>query len=188
VTNLCIVYDLHVAANNMKQLSVAIKTQEWVPIALLSTNKLFRTAFNSLNILRSSCQFLDIFVNCNKIWIFSAYFHRSSQYKNFTNIVSVGAALLSVNTQKTNRKTDGGRRDVTKLIGASLAHAHTHTHAHTHLFNTSSEFYSSVFSLMLSLNIPVAPFRFRDVFWLVLFHCGTNGKHVLIPDVKCFNS
>jgi hypothetical protein len=62
VTNLCIVYDLHVAAKNIISLSAVTKMQECVPIALLSTNKIFRTAVNSLNVHSSSCQFLDIFV------------------------------------------------------------------------------------------------------------------------------
>ena len=62
MTTLCIVFDLHVAANNVKPLSVAMKTQEWVPIALLSTNKVFHSAVSGLNMLRSSCQLPDIFI------------------------------------------------------------------------------------------------------------------------------
>jgi hypothetical protein len=62
VITVCIVYDLHVAANNIKPLSVAMKTQEWVPIALLSTNKIFGSGGKSLNVLRSSLQLPDIFV------------------------------------------------------------------------------------------------------------------------------
>ena len=80
VTFLCIGYDRHVAANNMQPLSVVMQTQECVPIALLSTNKIFCSGVNSLNVLRLSCRLPDFLSNFNKIWIFSTYFHRSSQY------------------------------------------------------------------------------------------------------------
>jgi len=62
VTILCIVYELHLAANKIKPLSIAMKTQERAPIAPLSTNKIFRSGVKSLNILISSYHLSDIFV------------------------------------------------------------------------------------------------------------------------------
>jgi len=52
---------MYVAAKNMKPLSFAMKTQEGFPIALLSTNKIFRSGVKSLNVLISSYHLSDIF-------------------------------------------------------------------------------------------------------------------------------
>jgi hypothetical protein len=61
--SLCI-FELHVAVNNIqvKQLSVAMKMQLWVHFVLLSTYKMFHTAVTNINILKSSCEGLNIFV------------------------------------------------------------------------------------------------------------------------------
>jgi len=48
----CIV-DLHVAVNSKKSLSDAMETQQWVPFALLSSYKIFRTVVKNINLLRS---------------------------------------------------------------------------------------------------------------------------------------
>jgi hypothetical protein len=54
---LCIVVDLPVA---VKPLSVATETQQWIPFALLSSNKIFRpAAAHKINVLMSSCTVPD---------------------------------------------------------------------------------------------------------------------------------
>ena len=62
MTTLCVIYELRVAANNINPFSVAMKTQQWVQIALLWTNKIFRNDVKHLNVLRSTCQLSLIFV------------------------------------------------------------------------------------------------------------------------------
>jgi hypothetical protein len=59
---ICIVVDFHVSVNNIKPLSFAMKTQQWVFFALLSSYKIFRTAVNNTKVLRSSCKLPDIVV------------------------------------------------------------------------------------------------------------------------------
>jgi hypothetical protein len=59
--SLCVA-DLHVAVNNTNQFNLAMETQEWVPCALLSRRKIFRTAVNNMDVLRSSCKVLDTVV------------------------------------------------------------------------------------------------------------------------------
>ena len=51
--SLCIAANLHIAVNNMKLLTVAMGIQEWVTFALLLSYKIFCTAVNNVNILRS---------------------------------------------------------------------------------------------------------------------------------------
>jgi hypothetical protein len=60
--SLSIVVGLHVAVNNRKPLSVAMKMQESVPLALLSSYKVFRIAVNNVHVLRSSCKVPDTVV------------------------------------------------------------------------------------------------------------------------------
>jgi hypothetical protein len=43
-------------------ISVAMEMQQWVPFALLSRYKIFRTAVNNINVLKSLCKAPDIFV------------------------------------------------------------------------------------------------------------------------------
>ena len=52
--------DLHVAVNSTKAFSDAMETQQWVPFALLSSYKIFRTAVKNINLLRSSGIMPDI--------------------------------------------------------------------------------------------------------------------------------
>jgi len=59
---ICTVVDFHVSVNNIKPLSVAMQTQQWVIFALLSSYKIFRTAVNNIKVLKSSYKLLDIFV------------------------------------------------------------------------------------------------------------------------------
>jgi len=51
-SSVCIVVYLHAAANNIRPLSVAMETREWVPFALLSSCLIFRTAVTKINILK----------------------------------------------------------------------------------------------------------------------------------------
>ena len=60
--SVCIVVDLHVSVTSMKPFSVAMEKQQWVPFALLSSYKIFRTALNIINVLTSSRSVSDIFV------------------------------------------------------------------------------------------------------------------------------
>jgi hypothetical protein len=62
VTNVCIVHDLHVAVKNIIPLSAVMKMQDWVPISLLATNKVIRSAVNRLKVYISSCHLHDMFV------------------------------------------------------------------------------------------------------------------------------
>jgi hypothetical protein len=51
IRSLSFAVDLHVAVNNIKQLSVAMETQEWVHFALLWSYKIFCAAVNNTNVL-----------------------------------------------------------------------------------------------------------------------------------------
>ena len=44
------VVDFHVAVNNIKPLSVAMETQQWVIFVLLSSYEVFRTAINNIKV------------------------------------------------------------------------------------------------------------------------------------------
>jgi len=66
----------------------------------------------SIHVLRLSCEVPDIFSNLNQIWSFSTDFHKSRQYKNFTEVRRIGAALMHL-----DRGLDR-RTDMTKLIAA----------------------------------------------------------------------
>jgi hypothetical protein len=56
------VTDLHVAVNNITPLSVKMEMQEWVLFVLLSRDKIFLTAVNTIDVLRYSCKMPDIVV------------------------------------------------------------------------------------------------------------------------------
>ena len=60
--SLSIVADLRVAVNNEKTLTVAMETQELVPLALLSTYRIFHTAMRNKNVPTSACKVLNVFV------------------------------------------------------------------------------------------------------------------------------
>jgi two-component SAPR family response regulator len=47
-----IVFDLHLAVTSVNVFSVVIEMQQWVPLALLSSYKIFCTAVNNINVLR----------------------------------------------------------------------------------------------------------------------------------------
>ena len=47
VISLVIVVGVYVAVNNIKMLCAAMETQQWIPFALLSSYKSFRTAVNN---------------------------------------------------------------------------------------------------------------------------------------------
>jgi hypothetical protein len=58
-----IVFDLHLAVTSVNVFIVAAEVQQWVPLALLSSYKMFCTAVNNVNVLRSwTCKGPDIFV------------------------------------------------------------------------------------------------------------------------------
>ena len=101
--SICIAVDLHVVVvNNIKLLSFAMETQEWVPFTLLPSYKIFRTAINNINILRFSRKVSNIIVHLNKIWCFSTDIHKNPSIGSCTD---------------TCGHTDG-QTDVTKLTGA----------------------------------------------------------------------
>jgi hypothetical protein len=54
--------NLYAAVNNTKAISVAMETQQWVPLALLQRNKIFRSAVNNINVSKSSSKVSDILV------------------------------------------------------------------------------------------------------------------------------
>ena len=60
--SLSIFVALHVIVNHIKPLSVATETQEWVPLAPLSSYEMLRTAVNHTRVFRASCTVPDIFV------------------------------------------------------------------------------------------------------------------------------
>jgi len=41
--SLCNTVDIHADVNDIKSLSISMDTQEWIPFALLSSNKIFRS-------------------------------------------------------------------------------------------------------------------------------------------------
>lgn len=53
---------LHVAVNNITQLSVAKEMQEMVLFVLLSRDKIFLTAVDTIDVLRYSCKMTDVVV------------------------------------------------------------------------------------------------------------------------------
>ena len=58
-----IVFDLHLAVTSVNVFIVATEMQQWVPLSLLSSYKMFCTALNNINVLRSwTCKGPDIFV------------------------------------------------------------------------------------------------------------------------------
>jgi hypothetical protein len=58
-----IVFDLHLAVTSVNVFIVATEVQHWVPLALLSSYKMFCTAVDNVNVLRSwTCKGTDIFV------------------------------------------------------------------------------------------------------------------------------
>jgi len=59
---LCYCYSHNVAVNNIKPFSVAMEKQQLVPFLQLSRCKIFRTAANNVNVLRSSSKAPDIIV------------------------------------------------------------------------------------------------------------------------------
>jgi hypothetical protein len=50
------VTDLHVAVNNITPLSVSMVMHEWVLFVLLSRDKIFLTAVNTIDVLSYSCK------------------------------------------------------------------------------------------------------------------------------------
>jgi len=57
-----LVFLRYFAVNNIQYLSFAMEKQQLFPSALLSNCKIFRTAVNSTNVLRSSCKVPEIFL------------------------------------------------------------------------------------------------------------------------------
>jgi hypothetical protein len=60
--SLCIDVNLYVAINKTKAISVAMETQQWVPLAPLQRYKIFRIASNNINVRKSSSQMPDTLV------------------------------------------------------------------------------------------------------------------------------
>lgn len=73
--------------------------QQWLPLALLSSYKIFRTATDNIS-------YLDLHEDCqislyglDQIWSFSSYFHDKIHISNFTKISPVGATLIHADKQ-----------------------------------------------------------------------------------------
>ena len=58
--SICIFIDLCVTVDNTKPFSIATETLLLLPLALLSTDKIIRTAINSNNVIKSSDTVPDI--------------------------------------------------------------------------------------------------------------------------------
>ena len=56
---LILLSDLHVTVNNTNVFNVAMKMQQWVKSALLSSYKIFVVAFNNIDVRRSSRKVAD---------------------------------------------------------------------------------------------------------------------------------
>lgn len=84
----CIV-DLHMAFNSIKQLSVAMQTQEWFRFALLSGYELLRSAANII--------FLSDF---NEIWSFTTNFRKSPRYEISKKICPAKAVLIRADRRR----------------------------------------------------------------------------------------
>jgi hypothetical protein len=65
-------------------MSVVIEMQQWVPFALLSKYKLFRTAVNNIIVLKFLCKAPDVFVWFLQILVFTDRFPWKSSRLNFT--------------------------------------------------------------------------------------------------------
>jgi hypothetical protein len=85
----------NVAVSNIKPFSVAMEKQQWVPFLLSSRCKIFRTAANSINVLRSSRKAPDILVRFEPHLEFLDRPSSKSPILNLTKICPVGTALIN---------------------------------------------------------------------------------------------
>ena len=92
--------------------SVATKIQQWVPFALLSRNKIFRTAVINIKVLKSLCKAPDVFVRFLpkfgvygqiSVKVFNIKFHPPQKNR------PVGAAMIRADRQ-TDRPDATNRR------------------------------------------------------------------------------
>jgi hypothetical protein len=88
------VVDLDTVVNNIKPLSVAMNTQQWVILAQLWSCGTFRTVVNNLSVLRSSCKVARY--SCEILTKSGLYLQIFVLVRgtNFTKIRPVGAALI----------------------------------------------------------------------------------------------
>ena len=91
--SLFIVFNLQLAVNNTKPVSVAMETEECVLCALLSSYKIFRTVVNKKNILRALCVFPDTVTAFNQIWSFSTYFRKRLHQTSHKSVLWESAVL-----------------------------------------------------------------------------------------------
>jgi len=63
ILSLCIIVDINVAVNNIKLFSIVTETQQWLPLASLSSYKMSSNAVNNTKTLRSSSEVPDIVVH-----------------------------------------------------------------------------------------------------------------------------
>ena len=106
------VVDLDATVNNIKPLSVAMETQQWIILGRLWSYETFCIAVSNISVLWSSCKLRRC--SC-EIVTKSGLYRQIFVYVrsiNFTKIRPVGAALIYADGQ-----TDG-RTYMTKLIGA----------------------------------------------------------------------
>ena len=69
IRSLCILTYRHVAGQQYKTVQ-HWHCATWVPFALLSSYRMFRTALNNINVIRSSCKVPDIFcLILTKFWV-----------------------------------------------------------------------------------------------------------------------
>jgi hypothetical protein len=98
--------DLHVTLLNVKVFIVAMKMQQWTPLALLSSYKIFRFAVNNINVLTSSYKVPDFLSDCNQVWSFSRHI-----------FVKISNFRFHENPSSGSRADTYGQTDM-KLIGA----------------------------------------------------------------------
>jgi hypothetical protein len=97
---LCIFVALRVVINYTKALSVAAETPERVPFALSLTYKIFRTAGNNVNVLRSSYKYTILLSDFNQVWNLSTDFLKVPNITSHENPFSEGATMIRADSHE----------------------------------------------------------------------------------------
>ena len=91
---------VYVAVKNIQLLTAAMKIQDFVPFAWLSSYKIFHTASNNINILWSPCKYLILSFDFNQIWSSLTDHCKRKPISNFTKIFPVGTTLIHAHRMK----------------------------------------------------------------------------------------
>jgi hypothetical protein len=150
----------------------ATETQESVTFALLSSYKIFRTAVNYINTLRSSCRMPIYLINFNNFFEFVKRFSWSFPISNFTSIRVLRAAQIHADRQ----------RNMTKLLGTCSVYAKASKKENINSVQWS--LYRKVKLFNLSKTAPPPPILVTLKFITV----SKNGGHCSLPSATLIHS